>query len=259
MFEVHFDVFLRSMDELSECILVMFDHFNLLEDFGIPINHLLCFVRALQKHYYDNPYHNFQHAFDVAQMCLLFLTKSELREYLTKNDILALLTAALCHDLCHPALNNTYQVNAQTELALIYNDNSVLENYHASQAFKLLKEPRNNILVGLNQAENKEMRKSIISAILATDMTVMFQLFSHILLQKCSQKSRKKNFEIDKFIDAFRTNFEIHNAYGRKNSRGHQKSFQSRHEGATAPHQRDSPCRGHFEYGEASGIITQME
>ncbi|PRP75503.1 hypothetical protein PROFUN_10681 [Planoprotostelium fungivorum] len=178
MFDVKFDVFMRTLDELSECILVMFDHFNLLEDFGIPINHLLGFVRALQKHYYDNPYHNFQHAFDVAQMCFIFLNKSFLREYLTKTDVLALFVAALCHDLCHPALNNTYQVNAQTELALIYNDNSVLENYHASQAFKLLKEPRNNIFVGLSPQETKDIRKSVISAILATDMTMHFELTS---------------------------------------------------------------------------------
>jgi high affinity cGMP-specific 3',5'-cyclic phosphodiesterase 9 len=31
----------------------------------------------------------------------------------------------------HPGFNNAYQINAQTDLSIVYNDISPLENHHA--------------------------------------------------------------------------------------------------------------------------------
>jgi cAMP-specific phosphodiesterase 4 len=47
------------------------------------------------------------------------------------------------HDLGHPGRNNAFQVATESELALLYNDKSVLEMMHISKAFQLLKEPGN--------------------------------------------------------------------------------------------------------------------
>ena len=44
---------------------------------------------------------------------------------LTMTDQLALLMAAVCHDLDHDGHTNSYHVNTQSELARIYNDVSV--------------------------------------------------------------------------------------------------------------------------------------
>ena len=52
-------------------------------------------------------------------------------------------------------LNNSYQVNAQTELALRYNDQSVLENHHCASCFAILSRPECNILSGLKPAQQK--------------------------------------------------------------------------------------------------------
>jgi cAMP-specific phosphodiesterase 4 len=56
--------------------------------------------------------------------------------WLTPLERFALLLSALCHDIRHPGLNNTYQVNAQTPLAMLYNDQAVLEHHHAATLFR---------------------------------------------------------------------------------------------------------------------------
>lgn len=40
--------------------------------------------------------------------------------------------AALSHDVDHPGLNNGFLVNTLDEMALLYNDQSVLENHHVA-------------------------------------------------------------------------------------------------------------------------------
>lgn len=97
---------------------------------------------------------------------LIWLT--DLRTKLGRIDLFIMLTSALCHDLDHPGYNNVYQVtsssvpktqnqfgfacflsvcevffpltqiNAQTDLALRYNDISPLENHHCATAFGIL-------------------------------------------------------------------------------------------------------------------------
>jgi hypothetical protein len=42
------------------------------------------------------------------------------------------------HDVSHPGTNNAFQINAGTEVAMRYNDQSVLENYHAYITLKML-------------------------------------------------------------------------------------------------------------------------
>jgi hypothetical protein len=47
-------------------------------------------------------------------------------------DCLAVLFAALCHDLDHPGVNNAFEASSMSERAVRYNDTSILENYHAA-------------------------------------------------------------------------------------------------------------------------------
>jgi high affinity cGMP-specific 3',5'-cyclic phosphodiesterase 9 len=91
-------------------------------------------------------------------------------ETLDMVDRMILIVSAICHDLDHPGFNNAYQVNAKTELAIIYNDQSPLENHHCAVAFTILKDPDTNILKNVPEKEWWEIRKGIIRCILATDM-----------------------------------------------------------------------------------------
>merc|ERR1719356_1222329 len=56
----------------------------------------------------------------------------------TGNRLISLVSAAL-HDVGHTGQNNVYHVSIRSDLAIMYNDSSVLENMHVSSAFQLMK------------------------------------------------------------------------------------------------------------------------
>jgi hypothetical protein len=60
------------------------------------------------------------------------------------------------------------------ELAVNYNDKSVLENHHVSFTFKILMDKELNILENLSQNDFKQMRKMMIQFVLCTDLACHF-------------------------------------------------------------------------------------
>ncbi|KAJ7384228.1 High affinity cAMP-specific and IBMX-insensitive 3',5'-cyclic phosphodiesterase 9A [Desmophyllum pertusum] len=101
--------------------------------------------------------------FSIIHLC-------NLKDLLSQMDLLVLMTACICHDLDHPGFNNTYQINAQTELAIRYNDISPLENHHAAVAFEVIGQPDCNIFANMSKEDQKKIRQEIVMLILATDM-----------------------------------------------------------------------------------------
>ena len=61
-----------------------------------------CFVDNVSRMMHNNPYHNFQHAVDVAHTVCFLAQKSGSLLEMTDKERLALVAAALCHDLEHP-------------------------------------------------------------------------------------------------------------------------------------------------------------
>lgn len=55
---------------------------------------------------------------------------------------LAIIIACFGHDVGHPGLNNRFLVYNREEIATTYNDNSVLENMHASLTFSTMKDKK---------------------------------------------------------------------------------------------------------------------
>ena len=126
----------------------------------------------------STPYHNYWHVTDVMHTVYIMLTRFRAGALLSPSEILGLVVAALCHDLEHPGLGNSYQVNAQTELALRYNDTSVLESHHAALASVVVRD--STLFGGLLPHVGRAARKVMLSAILATDMTCHFGLTSDL-------------------------------------------------------------------------------
>jgi len=91
-------------------------------------------------------------------------------------DEMALLIAALCHDAGHMGMNNDFYVKTRHPLAIRYNDNAVLESMHTALSFELLALPDNNWAKDFAADDWQEFRKTVITAILATDMKVHFDL-----------------------------------------------------------------------------------
>lgn len=146
--------------------------------FNLSADRWRCFLNKVQ-HLMErncNPYHNFYHVVDVMQTTFMFINKMGARAYLKDIDVLSLMVGALCHDLDHPGLNNPYQINKRTRLAILYNDISVLENYHIATAFEMFANPEYDIFDSLDAVTRKSIRRLVINCVLATDMTVHFQL-----------------------------------------------------------------------------------
>ncbi|KAK6617424.1 hypothetical protein RUM43_014433 [Polyplax serrata] len=157
-------------EEILLFIQHMFLELGLITKFDIRLPVLRNFLYEVYKNYNEVPFHNFRHCFCVAQMMYVMIWSVDIPNKMGDLDTLILLTACICHDLDHPGYNNIYQINARTELALLYNDISPLENHHCSVAFRILENPDCNIFASLDKETFKEIREGIIRCILATDM-----------------------------------------------------------------------------------------
>jgi len=78
--------------------------------------------------------------------------------------------AGACHDVGHLGFNNVYLIEKRDQIAVRYNDVSVLENFHVATTFEILSEDKYDIFSKLNKDQYKQVRKTMIGAILATDM-----------------------------------------------------------------------------------------
>jgi len=80
------------------------------------------------------------------------------------------------HDVGHPGFNNAFMMEVGTSQALIYNDQSVLENYHCSLTFQIIQKEKNNILKNLTRENHNSFRKLLINNVLATDLSKHFMI-----------------------------------------------------------------------------------
>ena len=81
--------------------------------------------------------------------------------YNTCVQVLSAILASSIHDVDHPGVTNQYLVNTSSELALIYNDESVLENHHLAVAFKLIQDHECDILASLSKKQRQSVRKMV--------------------------------------------------------------------------------------------------
>jgi len=166
-----FDVLTYDESFLGDFCYLIFASTKILEQFTIPERILRDFIDAVGEKYQANPYHNYHHGVHVLQNSYYCLRSTSMHKYLCNVDILGILVAALCHDINHPGHSSDFEIKTESELSLLYNDVSVLENMHAHETFMLLRKDELNIFAKLDVADRKDLRKIIINAILATDMT----------------------------------------------------------------------------------------
>jgi len=77
------------------------------------------------------------------------------QNWLSSIEIFAVFISAIVHDYEHTGTTNNFHIQTRSDIALIYNDRAVLENYHISTTFKLMKNDNYNILQELSREEFK--------------------------------------------------------------------------------------------------------
>lgn len=119
---------------------------------------------------------------------------------------MAALLAAAVHDVDHPGRNNKFLVESSHELALMYNDESVLENHHLAVAFKLLLQPECNFLQNLETAQMKALRRMMIDMVLATDMDKHYQQLGALKTMVETKKVVNNGILV---VDKYQERFEV--------------------------------------------------
>lgn len=154
--------------------------YGAIENCSVSENMIEAFLTDLEKKYPDNFYHNSTHAADVMCSFMYFLTNSPFLSSITGLERYATIIASLAHDVGHPGKNNRFLVATSHQIALTYNDISVLEMMHASILFQILSNPDLNIFKNFTLEAYTQLRKLIIDMILATDMAKHFDIVSSI-------------------------------------------------------------------------------
>ncbi|KAI3352515.1 hypothetical protein L3Q82_005462 [Scortum barcoo] len=163
---------------LSCVMYAIFQERELLKTFRIPVDTFVTYVMTLEDHYHGNvAYHNSLHAADVTQSTHVLLSTPALDAVFTDLEILAALFAAAIHDVDHPG---TPPLCSDSELALMYNDESVLENHHLAVGFKLLHQENCDIFQNLTKRQRQSLRKLVIDMVLATDMSKHMTLLADL-------------------------------------------------------------------------------
>ncbi|XP_055456501.1 dual specificity calcium/calmodulin-dependent 3',5'-cyclic nucleotide phosphodiesterase 1A isoform X2 [Psammomys obesus] len=167
---------------LKFMIYELFTKYDLINRFKIPVSCLIAFAEALEVGYskHKNPYHNLVHAADVAQTVHYIMLHTGIMHWLTELEILAMVLAASIHDYEHTGTTNNFHIQTRSDVAILYNDRSVLENHHVSAAYRLLQEEEMNILANLPKDDWRDLRNLVIEMVLATDMSGHFQQIKNI-------------------------------------------------------------------------------
>ncbi|PHJ25195.1 3 5 -cyclic nucleotide phosphodiesterase domain-containing protein [Cystoisospora suis] len=145
---------------------------------------VLRFLKAVEVQYNPVPYHNCIHGLMVAQKMVALTELLGLNASMDSRDRALMVVAGLCHDIGHPGRNNALFINALDPVAVLYNDKSVLENYHSCLTFKTLELPDCDIFMALRTKEYHVVRSLIIDLILATDMKNHFETVSRFRVRR---------------------------------------------------------------------------
>uniref|UniRef100_A0A3B4T239 Phosphodiesterase n=1 Tax=Seriola dumerili TaxID=41447 RepID=A0A3B4T239_SERDU len=166
---------------LTVMMYTIFQERDLLKTFKIPLDTFITYLMTLEDHYHgDVAYHNNIHAADVTQSTHVLLSTPALEAVFTDLEILAAIFASAIHDVDHPGVSNQFLINTNSELALMYNDSSVLENHHLAVGFKLLQEENCDIFQNLTKKQRQSLRKMVIDIVLATDMSKHMNLLADL-------------------------------------------------------------------------------
>ncbi|CAM4777983.1 unnamed protein product [Rotaria magnacalcarata] len=171
----------------------IFQERSLLRTYGIEPHTLISYLLTLEDHYQSVPYHNKAHGADVCQSMHVLLNASALDGVFTELEIMSAIFASAVHDVDHPGVTNQFLINTKSDLALMYNDESVLENHHLAVAFKLLQADERNIFSHLTAKQIKTLRKMVIDMVLATDMSKHMQLLADLKTMVESKKVTGNN------------------------------------------------------------------
>ncbi|EDV22768.1 uncharacterized protein TRIADDRAFT_28362 [Trichoplax adhaerens] len=139
--------------------------------FKIPKETLCRWILSVKKNYRSVCYHNWRHAFNVAQMMFTIMQSTTILQHVSKVEAFALLIACFCHDLDHRGTSNSFELECNSPLAKIYGT-STMEHHHFDYSLMILNSENNNILAAANDSERREILNIMEHAVVSTDLAL---------------------------------------------------------------------------------------
>ncbi|KAK3091837.1 hypothetical protein FSP39_023062 [Pinctada imbricata] len=198
LLDYSFSDFTLDDDDTLKASIRMFIDLNLLERFRINYETFCRWLMSVKKNYRNVTYHNWRHAFNVAQTMFCMLKSGQMDNILTDAERLALMVACLCHDLDHRGTNNQFQIQTMSPLADLYST-STLEHHHFDQCIMILSTKGNDILCNVRQDEYEDVIQLLENAILATDLALYFKHrgeFFHLVQHKEADWDRDRDRDL---------------------------------------------------------------
>ncbi|CBZ49603.1 hypothetical protein NCLIV_000970 [Neospora caninum Liverpool] len=158
------------------------------------------FLWRTDQYYQDNPYHNAVHGAMVAFMMARMLNALKVFSDCHVVALTAARLASLCHDVGHPARNNAFLTSSSHLASIIYNDSSVLENFHAALTFRILSSGGCNIFEKTSPEFFRSVRGLVIDLILATDMKSHFDFLTRVRNRKKSPEFNMSQNAEDQYL-----------------------------------------------------------
>jgi hypothetical protein len=178
-------------DFLKETALGVFN--QVCRDGFIQQEVLIRIIEHIQPLYRPNYYHSFEHAVHVLINCGYFLIRvSDTFDFVEK---LALLYAALIHDVEHLGVPNMTLVKKRHPFARLYNDQSVAENHSLALGLELIERPGFDLLESFTEEEKLKFHEIVVEVVLCTDVADMYK--KHLAYLKIKDFSNEETGKLN--------------------------------------------------------------
>ncbi|KAI4460298.1 cyclic nucleotide phosphodiesterase [Holotrichia oblita] len=138
---------------------------------AMNVTELMKFILSMRNFYRKNPYHNWEHGFNVCHCMYNILLRNT--DILTEIEIKGLIIAALAHDVDHGGVTNNFLHISNDVMSQLYEE-SPWENHHYAVTMIMLSEI--NIYKDITADEFKTISMIIKDAILSTDLAFYFKV-----------------------------------------------------------------------------------
>ena len=210
---VEFNVLNVDSDDycnISYLIMKMMEGMVTLEAINVEKVALYKYIRQVSTHYNLVPFHSYHHSFCVVQFTTALLNKCNINSFLTPWDIFGLLVSALVHDVDHPGFDNSYAIKTSSNLAILYNNESVNERHSIALSLSLMSSEECNLVKNWNTNDRNVFRNLVTQCILSTDMKCHDVMVNEIL--EMSLYSGTRNFSTNDTARISLCRFILHGA-----------------------------------------------
>ena len=173
-----FNVIDLSPLQCEAYVYFLFEQFGLVESLKLNNQKTSNFIGTVLNSYRKVDYHNVYHATQVVHQTGWMLLRSGVDDVRS----LGLLLGSLSHDVDHPGNNNAFEVASESELAILYSYDRVLERHHSSTALRILSKTHCNVLESeaFGAEDIRKVKMVMVNAILATDMNIHTSLLADV-------------------------------------------------------------------------------